>query len=136
MTSGVGLADDAIALARSCERCTRPLNRYNTGNFCGGCATASPRDIRRHAGLTPPEEISARLRAARKRRGMTLMVLAGLAGVSQAYLSMVENGKRRLDRYSTIAALANALDIPPAELVPGMTAGLAAKEPADIEGKP
>jgi transcriptional regulator with XRE-family HTH domain len=47
---------------------------------------------------------------------MTLTVLAGLCGVSPAYLSMVENGKRKLDRWSTIVALANGLRIPPAEL--------------------
>lgn len=64
--------------------------------------------------------MGTRLRAARLRRGMTLEVLAGLAGLSSAYLSMVENGKRKLDRYSLIITLADALGVQPGELAPGM----------------
>jgi transcriptional regulator with XRE-family HTH domain len=56
---------------------------------------------------------------------MTLEVLAGLTGVVPSYLSMIENGKRPLDRYSIIMALAAALRVPPAELAPGMPARLA-----------
>ncbi len=117
----------AIVLARSCARCDRPLSRYNNTDYCGGCATAGPRDRSAHANIAGLAEISTRLRAARRRRGMTLQVLAGLAGLSQAYLSMVENGKRRLDRYSLIIALADALEIPPCELAPGMAAGAIAE---------
>jgi transcriptional regulator with XRE-family HTH domain len=51
---------------------------------------------------------------------MTLEVLAGLAGLSSAYLSMVENGKRSLNSYSRIMALADVLRVPPAELAPGL----------------
>lgn len=58
----------------------------------------------------------ARLRSLRRQRGMSLEVLGGLCGVSAAYLSMVENGKRGLDRWSMILALARALKVLPAEL--------------------
>jgi len=51
---------------------------------------------------------------------MTLEVLGGLAELTPAYLSMVENGKRTLDRYSLIIKLASALSVPPAELAPGL----------------
>jgi transcriptional regulator with XRE-family HTH domain len=51
---------------------------------------------------------------------MNLTVLAGLVGVSAAYLSMVESGKRNIDRHSLIIALAEALGVPPGELAPGM----------------
>jgi transcriptional regulator with XRE-family HTH domain len=54
----------------------------------------------------------------RQRRGMTLEVLAGLCGVSAAYISMIENGKRTLNSYSTMVSVANVLMIPPAELAP------------------
>jgi transcriptional regulator with XRE-family HTH domain len=47
---------------------------------------------------------------------MSLEVLGGLAGISAAYLSMAETGKRRLDRYSLIVALAAALGVPPGDL--------------------
>lgn len=107
---------------RSCARCRRPLSRYNSGDYCGGCAKAGPRDGLAHADSDRVAEMGTRLRAARLRRGMTLEVLAGLAGLSQAYLSMVENGKRKLDRYSMIVALAEALKVPPAELAPGISA--------------
>jgi len=40
--------------------------------------------------------------------------------VSAAYLSMVENGKRNIDRHSLIVALADALGVPPGELAPDM----------------
>ncbi|MGY3679125.1 helix-turn-helix domain-containing protein [Streptomyces sp. TE33382] len=60
--------------------------------------------------------IAERLRAARRRRGMSLRNLAGLAGVSVGYLSMVENGHRLLDRSSHITAFAEALQIAPSEL--------------------
>jgi transcriptional regulator with XRE-family HTH domain len=57
----------------------------------------------------------------RQRRGMTLEVLAGLCGMSTAYLSMIENGKRGFDpRYSMILTLASALRVMPGDLAPGM----------------
>ncbi|MEV5778036.1 helix-turn-helix domain-containing protein [Streptomyces antimycoticus] len=60
--------------------------------------------------------IGDRLRSARRQRGMSLRTLAGLAGVSIGYLSMVENGRRLLDRSSLITAFAEALQIAPSEL--------------------
>jgi transcriptional regulator with XRE-family HTH domain len=81
--------------------------------------------------------IGARLRALRHRRGMSLAVLAGLSGKSAAYLSMVENGKRPLDRYSLIVSLAEALGVPPAEIAPGASTGAetADARPATPGGK-
>ena len=60
--------------------------------------------------------IGQRLRAARRQRGMSLRTLAGLSGLSAGFLSMVENGQRRLDRTGHITALADALQIAPSEL--------------------
>jgi transcriptional regulator with XRE-family HTH domain len=60
--------------------------------------------------------IGERLRSARRQRGMSLRNLAGLAGVSAGYLSMLENGRRLLDRSSHITAFAEALRIAPSEL--------------------
>jgi transcriptional regulator with XRE-family HTH domain len=61
----------------------------------------------------------ARLRVLRRWRGMTLTELAGLAGVSVSFLSMVEHGQRMLDRRSHIAAVASALKVSETELVGG-----------------
>lgn len=58
-----------------------------------------------------------RLRAARRARGKSQVVIAGLAGISRGYLSRLENGTRSLDRLSLIIALANALEIPPTQLI-------------------
>ncbi len=63
--------------------------------------------------------IGARLRILRRWRGKTLTELAGLAGVSTSYLSMVERGERMLDRRSYIAGIASALKVSETDLVGG-----------------
>ncbi|HEY3501268.1 MAG TPA: helix-turn-helix transcriptional regulator [Actinocatenispora sp.] len=52
----------------------------------------------------------------RRRRGMTQRVLADLCGFSQAYVSMLEQGRRAIDKRSTVVALAEALRVSVAEL--------------------
>jgi transcriptional regulator with XRE-family HTH domain len=44
-------------------------------------------------------------------------VIVGLAGISESYLSLLETGKRALDRRSLIVALATALEVSPSELL-------------------
>ncbi|GII87031.1 transcriptional regulator [Sphaerisporangium siamense] len=61
----------------------------------------------------------ARLRMLRKWRKKSLVELAGQAGVSKSFLSMVERGERALDRRSHIAAIARALQVSEADLVGG-----------------
>jgi transcriptional regulator with XRE-family HTH domain len=61
--------------------------------------------------------IGRRLRRIRKSRGKSLEVIAGLAGISAPTLSRIETGKQALDSISHIVGLANALQIPPSELV-------------------
>ncbi len=63
--------------------------------------------------------IGARLRTLRRWRGKTQTELAGLAGLSPSFLSMVETGQRPLDRRSHIAALASALKVSEMDLVGG-----------------
>jgi transcriptional regulator with XRE-family HTH domain len=72
--------------------------------------------------------IGLRLRRIREARGKSQEVIAGLAGITPSYLSLLESGKRALNGYSLIVALAKALDISPSELIgvpvaaPGMGA--------------
>lgn len=67
--------------------------------------------------MNPDEpHIGRRLREIRHWRGKPLRVVAGLAGISESYLSRLESGERALDRRSLIVALANALEISPQEL--------------------
>jgi transcriptional regulator with XRE-family HTH domain len=63
--------------------------------------------------------IGARLRILRNWRRLTQQELAGLAGLSQGFVSLAERGERTLDRRSHIAALASALRVSETELVGG-----------------
>lgn len=70
------------------------------------------------------------LRRVRRRRGLTLVVLAGMSGLSVPFLSMVENGQRTLTRRDHVNALAAALRVPPAEIAPSTIPGLDEWAPA------
>lgn len=62
--------------------------------------------------------IGERIIAWRRRRGgMTQTALAGLAGLSQPYISQIESGHKPLDRKSTQVAIAAALNISVAQLL-------------------
>jgi transcriptional regulator with XRE-family HTH domain len=63
--------------------------------------------------------IGHNVRAARRSRGMSLEVLAGLTGHSKGWLSKVENGHARLERRQDIAAIAQALAVSADTLVGG-----------------
>lgn len=54
-------------------------------------------------------DIGYRARTIRRRRGLSLEVAAGLAGISTGYLSRLERGERRFDRGGLLSALAEAL---------------------------
>lgn len=69
----------------------------------------------------PDGHIGTRVRLWRHRRGLTQATLAGLAGMSQAYLSQIEKGIRVVDRRSTQVALATALDVTVADLLGQMS---------------
>jgi transcriptional regulator with XRE-family HTH domain len=86
------------------------------------------------AALTTPEEASAhsakgkpavnvddmhigrRLRQIRHWRGQSITAVAGLAGISKGYLSLIETGQRPVTKRSLLEALANALRISPTDL--------------------
>ena len=70
------------------------------------------------------------LRRVRLRRGLTQVELAGLAGLSYSYISMIECGRRKLTRRDHVNALAAALKVPPAEIAPSMVAGSGEWAPA------
>jgi transcriptional regulator with XRE-family HTH domain len=68
------------------------------------------------ATIGEPQNIGAQVAYWRKRRGKNQRVIAGLAGMSQGYLSLIEQGKRSVNTRGTLAALANALDVSVADL--------------------
>ncbi|MDQ1647443.1 MAG: hypothetical protein QOJ50_3627 [Cryptosporangiaceae bacterium] len=67
--------------------------------------------------MDTPGLIGDRIRELRHHRGMPLKTLAGLAGLSVGFLSMVENGKRIIDRRAHLVAVAEALHVSVPELV-------------------
>ena len=60
--------------------------------------------------------IGTRARMIRRRRGLSLDVIAGLAGISKQYLSMLELGKRGFNRRGLVHNLADALGCSVADL--------------------
>ncbi|GAB2966630.1 helix-turn-helix domain-containing protein [Saccharothrix stipae] len=59
---------------------------------------------------------AAALREVRSWRRLSLTAVAGLAGITPAYLSMIERGLRPVTKRSVLEALANALQVAPTEL--------------------
>lgn len=61
--------------------------------------------------------IGTRIREIRTWRRKSLSAVAGLAGISPSYLSMIERGQRAVDRRTLVEALAGALQVAPSELL-------------------
>ncbi len=61
--------------------------------------------------MTPSDRETAgqRIARARRRRGLSQAVLAGLVGRSESWLSQVERGKRGVDSHSVLVRLAEVL---------------------------
>lgn len=60
--------------------------------------------------------IGQRARTIRRRRGLSVEVAAGLAGISKGYLSLLERGHRRFERRGLLEDLAGALGCSVADL--------------------
>ena len=69
----------------------------------------------------PPEpsagRIAVHLDRLLEQRGMTLTELADAVGVTVVNLSILKNGRARAIRFSTLAALCDALDCQPGDLL-------------------
>jgi transcriptional regulator with XRE-family HTH domain len=68
--------------------------------------------------MTPSDREAAgqRIARARRRRGLSQAVLAGLVGRSESWLSQVERGKRSVDSHSVLLRLAEVLRVDIEEL--------------------
>lgn len=60
--------------------------------------------------------IGERIAIIRRRRGKSQAVVAGRLGKSVQWLSNIERGVRRADRYSVLAPIADVLGVPVTEL--------------------
>ena len=65
------------------------------------------------------------------KRGMTLTQLADEVGITLANLSILKTGKARAIRFSTLAALCEALQCQPGDLLEHVSDGLGARKPGD-----
>ncbi|MGJ5805008.1 helix-turn-helix domain-containing protein [Streptomyces europaeiscabiei] len=127
---------------RQCRWCRRPLSRYNNEPFCSACSRHVP------ATSSPPPQVEpevwqrADVREALWARdfgrvchlvriGSSLRQsdMAELTGLSQAFLSMLESGVRRLTNIDKIVELLAGLNTP-AELTGPML------QPPTAEGRP
>ncbi|HEY0638366.1 MAG TPA: helix-turn-helix transcriptional regulator [Pseudonocardiaceae bacterium] len=63
--------------------------------------------------------LGRRIRERRVARGLSLRVVAELAGLSEGHLSRIERGLRPVDRRSTLEAIAAALQVAPTDLTDG-----------------
>jgi transcriptional regulator with XRE-family HTH domain len=63
-----------------------------------------------------PDTIGERLQRLRSERGLTQEALAALAGLSVDVVKKLEQGRRQAARLTTLATLADALDVPVSEL--------------------
>lgn len=68
-------------------------------------------------GMTETMTIGERIAFYRRRRGQSQLVLAGLVGRTEDWLSRVENNRIEVDRLSVIRRMANALDVSIGDLV-------------------
>ena len=68
-------------------------------------------------GMTETMTIGERISFYRRRRGQSQLVLAGLVGRTEDWLSKVENNRIELDRLSVIRRIAEALDVSIGDLV-------------------
>ncbi|MER6086783.1 helix-turn-helix transcriptional regulator [Streptomyces bluensis] len=114
---------------RSCGRCGGRLSSYNTGTLCFACARS--RGIEQHFPIIPeyvwfdPDvrdaltawDFGQACRLIRLRGSLRQDDMAQLTGLSQAFLSMLEAGTRRLTNIDKIVEFLTGLDVP-AELVP------------------
>jgi transcriptional regulator with XRE-family HTH domain len=113
---------------RSCDRCGGQLSSYNTDTLCFACARS--RGTEQHFPVVPeyvwfdPDvrdalavwDFGQACRLIRLRGSLRQDDMAQLTGLSQAFLSMLEAGSRRLTNIDKIVEFLTGLDVP-AELV-------------------
>lgn len=110
---------------RRCHLCTTPLSRYNPDPYCAGCARLGPPrnvptpQVADHVwGQADVQEaLAARdfgrlCHLVRARSSLRQDDMAELTGLSQAFLSMLESGVRRLTNIDRIVTLIEGLGVP------------------------
>lgn len=127
---------------RQCGQCLCHLSRYNAETYCSGCA----RRMSQQSVPTPSvateiwgqvdvqESLAARdfgrlCHLVRVRSDLRQSDMAQITGLSQAFLSMLESGVRKLTNIDRIVQLLDGLDVP-SELTGPMLRTPAAQRPS------
>ncbi|MBE6557404.1 MAG: helix-turn-helix transcriptional regulator [Ruminococcaceae bacterium] len=66
--------------------------------------------------MLDPRKIGKIIQICREERGLSQEIVSGLAGIGRTHLSAIECGKRK-PTLETFFKIADALDIPPNELI-------------------
>ncbi|WP_078623131.1 helix-turn-helix domain-containing protein [Streptomyces prunicolor] len=134
--------DAAERHGRQCRWCRRPLSRYNNEPYCSSCSRHAPASPSPQLQVAPEVWKRVDVREAlgdrdfgrvchlvRIESALRQSDMAELTGLSQAFLSMLESGVRRLTNIDKIVELLAGLDTP-AELTGPML------QPTVAEGRP
>ncbi|MFK4222141.1 helix-turn-helix domain-containing protein [Streptomyces sp. NPDC019890] len=109
---------------RTCRGCRCRLSQYNRDDLCGPCSRRAPsvQDSPRVPSwvwLDVPVQIALEERdygrackLIRKHSGLRQVDMAGLAGTSQGFLSMLESGNRRLTSIERVTRFLDGLGVP------------------------
>lgn len=130
--------------APCCGRCACRLSRYNSTAYCSGC-TRQMREDPPMRPVVPPHvwhskdirdalagrDFGRLCRLIREIGSLRQEDMSRLSGLSQAFLSMLESGQRRLTNIDKIIVLLDGLAVP-AELTCPMLRMSADKTPAQL----
>lgn len=114
-----------VGIARHCTRCGCPLSRYNIEPQCGSCTRFTPQQATPRAQVPDlawaDEDLQQALvtrdfgrlcRLVRERGALRQEDISSLTGLSQAFLSNLESGTRRLTNIDKIVQLLEGLEVP------------------------
>ncbi|MDX2794234.1 helix-turn-helix domain-containing protein [Streptomyces scabiei] len=116
---------DAVGRERRCRWCRHPLSRYNSEPYCSACSRHVPTAPSSPPRVAPEvwnrEDVREALYArdfgrvchlVRIGSSLRQSDMAELTGLSQAFLSMLESGVRRLTNIDKIVELLDGLEVP------------------------
>ncbi|MER6719899.1 helix-turn-helix domain-containing protein [Streptomyces halstedii] len=105
---------------RTCTKCEISLSQYNPDSVCGPCSriSSAPRvpdrawrteEVQRALAVWDFGEL---LRLLRRRSGLSQMDVRALTGLTQSYISDLENGRKQLAGRDLIIDLLNGMGLP------------------------
>ena len=95
---------------RKCGDCGNPLSRYNPGNLCQACASATRKE---HPAETGESLVNGRrIAKLRRSRGMTQQLFADRTGLSISLVTKIEVNILKTTSLASLYAMARVLRVP------------------------